>query len=389
MTGKDYYNILEVERGAGGSEIKKAYRKLAMKYHPDQNRDNPESDRKFKDISEAYEVLSDPEKRARYDRYGYEAVQGGFSGGGFSWDDFTHADDVSDLFGDLFGSIFGGAFGGEAFGGRSRRSIRGRDMRVTFPLTLEEAFHGKEAELKVKRLEICETCAGSGCEPGARPETCRQCGGSGQVRVSHGIFTMATNCAACGGRGQVIRNPCPECHTRGRVERKAKISITIPRGVADGNQLRLMGEGEAGPGGAPRGDLYIVLRVKEHDFFTRQDNDLICEVPIGFAQAALGDEIEVPTIDGTANLRIPAGTQTHQIFRLRNLGMPLGGNDPEARGNLYVRVMLSTPRKLSDRQSELLKEFAEIEGESLKGDNRNLFERFTDGLKEIKRDWLG
>lgn len=387
MSKIDYYETLGSTREASADEIKKAYRKQALKYHPDRNRDNPEAEQKFKEISEAYEVLSDEAKRSRYDQYGYEAVQDSFSGGGFSWDDFTHGDDVNDLFGDIFSSFFGGAFGGG--GGRSRREVRGRDLRVSFAMTLEEAFEGKEATIKLKRLETCETCNGSGARDGSSPVTCTHCGGAGKVRVSQGFFAMVTTCAACSGRGTIIKSPCPTCAAKGRVEKSARITVTIPAGVDDGNQLRLANEGEAGPGGAPRGDLYIVLRIKEHDFFSRQDNDLVCEIPLSFSQAVLGAEIEVPTIDGTAKLRIPAGTQTNQVFRMRNLGMPIGTRNRESRGDQYVRVILATPRKLTDRQRDLLKEFAEIEGETVNKDQRSLFDRFSDGLKEIKKDWLG
>jgi len=391
MAEVDYYKTLGVNRDATLDAVKKAYRKLALKHHPDRNPDNPEAEQRFKEIAEAYEVLSDADKRARYDRFGYEGVRGSFhgAGGGFAWEDFTHAGDFEDLFGSLFESFFAGSFGGARTSRRSTRPTRGRDVRVRFGLTLEEAFRGKDAELKVKRLEPCEACKGTGCEAGTSPSNCPQCGGSGQVRISHGIFAMVSTCAACGGKGKVIKSPCSQCRGDGLIERTAKISVSVPRGVSDGTQLRLVGEGEAGPTGGPRGDLYIVLQVKQHDFFARRDDDLYCEVPITFAQAALGDEFEVPTIESTAKLRIPPGAQTHQVFRMRNLGMPRTGNRPDERGDQYVRVIISTPRKLTARQKELLRELAEIEGQAVKEDGRSLFERFRDGLKEIKRDWLG
>lgn len=388
MAEKDYYQDLGVERTASAEEIKKAYRKMALKYHPDRNRDNPEAEAKFKEVSEAYEVLSDTEKRARYDRFGYEGVQGSFSHGGFSWDDFSHAGDIEDIFGDFINSFFGGGFSGSR-GGRRRGPARGNDLRVRYSLSLEEAFEGKEAEVKIKRNEPCETCGGSGCKPGTSPTTCHHCGGSGQVRVSQGFFAMVSTCTACSGRGQMISTPCEDCDGRGLEANTAHITVNIPAGVSDGMQLRLMGEGEAGANGAGRGDLYIALHVKEHEFFTRRDDDLYCEVPITFSQAALGDEIEVPTIDSTTKLKIPAGTQTHQVFRMRNLGMPHTGRRPEDRGDQYVRVIIFTPKPLNQRQKELLQQLSEEEGHAVKGDKRSLFEKFGDRLQEIKKDWLG
>jgi molecular chaperone DnaJ len=389
MAEVDYYKTLGVSRDATADEIKKSYRKLALKHHPDRNPGNPEAEQQFKEIAEAYEVLSDADKRARYDRFGYEGVRGSFHRGGFSWEDFTHAGDFEDLFGNLFESFFGGSFGGRRSGRRSSGPARGRDIRVRFTLTLEEAFHGKDAELKVKRLEPCEDCKGTGCKDGTAPSTCPQCGGAGQVQITQGFFAMVSTCAACGGRGRIIKSPCAACGGEGRAERTAKISVTIPRGVSDGTHLRVMGEGEAGPASGPRGDLYIVLQIKEHEFFVRREDDLYCEVPITFAQAALGDEFEVPTIDSTAKLRIPPGAQTHQVFRMRGFGMPRNGNRPEDRGDQYVRVIMSTPRKLTPRQKEIFRELADLEGNELKEDKRSMFERFRDGLKEIKKDWLG
>ncbi|HNY28073.1 MAG TPA: molecular chaperone DnaJ [Candidatus Sumerlaeota bacterium] len=389
MAGKDYYSILDVERGASADEIKKAYRKQALKFHPDRNPDNPEAESRFKEVSEAYEVLSDADKRARYDRYGYEAVHGGFSHGNFSWDDFTHSEDLNDIFGGIFESFFGGGFRGAQTRQGGHRAARGRDLRVNLDLTLEEAFQGKSADIKVKRLETCEDCQGSGCKPGTQPVTCSQCGGSGQVRVSQGFFAMVTACAACGGRGRTIQSPCETCHGKGRNQRTAHISVKVPAGVDDGNQLRLLGEGEAGTEGGPRGDLYIVLRVAEHKIFKRRDDDLICEMPLTITQATLGDEIEVPTIEGEiSKLRIPAGTQTHQVFRMRGLGMPVH-NSADRRGEMFVQVLVVTPRKINDRQRQLLEEFAAIEGEKRNSDTRSLFDRIADGLKEVKRDWLG
>ena len=389
MAKADYYETLGVDRNASAEEVKKAYRKMALKYHPDRNRGEPEAETRFKEVAEAYEVLSDPQKRSLYDRYGHKGVQSTFSSGGFSWDDFHHFDDFGDLFGDLFSSFFGGAFGATRTAGRGARSrARGRDLRIAHRLTLEEAFHGKEVSLNVDRLEACEACEGSGCKPGTKPSTCRQCGGAGQVRVSQGFFSMVSTCPACYGQGRTIASPCPKCNAQGRVPRTAKLKVSIPRGVDTGMRLRLAGEGEAGSEGAPRGDLYVVLEIEPHEFFTRQDDDLYCEIPLSFTHAALGGEVEVPTIDGVASLRIPPGTQTHRVLRLRGQGMPRSTNNPDVRGDLHVRVILFTPRKLTSRQKELLAELAEIEGEQVRDDDRSLFDRLRDGLKEIKRDWL-
>lgn len=388
MADKDYYEILGIDRSASAEEVKKAYRKMALKYHPDRNRDDPEAEERFKEVSEAYEVLSDPEKRQVYDRYGYDGVRSQFSGGGFSWDDFSHASEFDDLFGDLFSSLFGGAFGSMG-GRRGARPHRGRDLRVRYSMSLEEAFEGHEAELKVRRQEVCDTCDGKGCAPGTEPETCRQCGGSGQMRVSQGFFSMVTNCSVCRGRGTVVASPCPTCGTSGRVEKAAHISVRVPKGVADGMQLRLAGEGEAGPPGAPRGDLYILIRIEEHKFFKRQDDDLYCDIPLSSVKAALGCEIEVPTIDGTTMLRVPPGTQTHEVLRLKGHGMPKSTGDSDERGDQFVRLILSTPRKLTDRQRELLSEFLELEGDDSGHDKRSLFEKFTDKLREINKDVWG
>lgn len=388
MAERDYYEILGVERNATDAELKKAYRKLALAHHPDRNQSNPEAEEKFKEIAEAYEVLSDPDKRARYDRYGHEGVKGAFHGGGFSWDDFHHFNDLEDIFGDLFGNLFGGGgFGGGRSGGS--RVNRGRDLRVRYTMSLEEAFTGKEAVIRVKRLENCETCGGSGAKPGTKAQKCRHCGGAGQVRVSQGFFSMVTSCAACSGRGEVISSPCTECKGQGRVQKTASITINVPAGMGDDTQLRMVGEGEAGPSKGPRGDLYIVISIADHPFFSRQGDDLICEVPLTFAQAALGDEIELPTINGTTSLQIPAGTQTHQIFRMKGLGMPRASSRSNVRGDQYVRVILQTPRKIDEHQKELLQEFNAIEQEKSKRDDRSLFDRFVSTLKDIKKDWMG
>jgi molecular chaperone DnaJ len=383
---KDYYKTLEVERTASADEIKKSYRRLALKYHPDRNRDNPEAEDKFKEISEAYEVISDTEKRARYDRYGYEGVQGAFGQGGFSWDDFHHFGDIEDIFGNLFGSIFGGGFASQ-----SHRSgpARGRDLRVHYMLTLNEAFEGKEATIKVKRREVCAKCSGTGCKDNAKPTPCLQCGGAGQVRMSQGIFSMVTTCPACGGRGQVIKDPCPECRGTGRTDQTARISVTIPSGVAEGMQLRMAGEGDASPSGGPRGDLYIAIRIEEHEFFSREGENLYCEIPLSFVEAALGSEIRIPTLTGFTKLRIPEGTQTHQVFRIRDEGMRRGPNDRDGRGDLYVRVIIHTPRNLSDRQKELLREIAGHDNQEIREDDRSGFQKLVEKLKDIKKDWLG
>ncbi len=346
MAKRDYYEILGVAKAASADEIKKAYRKLAMKYHPDRNPDSKEAEEKFKEANEAYEMLSDEDKRAAYDRHGHAGVDpsmgaGGFGGGGANF---------SDIFGDVFGDIFGG---GQRGGGQ--RNNRGSDLRYTLELSLEEAVKGTKVQIRVPTLVGCEVCDGSGAKPGTHPETCRTCGGAGQVRIQQGFFAMAQTCPTCRGRGKVIKDPCNSCHGQGRVEKAKTLEVKIPAGVDTGDRIRLAGEGEAGANGGPAGDLYVQVAVREHEIFQRDGADLYCEVPISFADAALGGELEVPTLDGRVKLKIPEGTQTGKLFRLRGKGVaPVRGGGT---GDLLCRVAVETPVNLSKKQKELLREF--------------------------------
>ena len=348
-TKRDYYEILGIERGAGDNEIKAKYRKLALKYHPDRNPDNPEAEDRFKEASEAYEVLRDPEKRQIYDQFGHEGLQGtGFSGfGGF--------EDIFSSFGDIFDEFFGFG-GGRRSGGRAQR---GADLRYDLTISFMDAAFGLETEIEVKKLESCPTCEGSGCEPGTSPETCKACGGMGQIRRSQGFFTVRTTCPQCRGQGTSIPHPCEECRGTGQAERKKRVSVNMPAGVDTGTRLRLSGEGESGVRGGPPGDLYIFVRVEPHDFFRRENNDVVCEVNISFVQAALGDKVEVPTLESKKTLTIPKGTQSGEIFRFKGEGIPSLRN--RRKGDQIVQVMVKTPTGLSKRQEKLLKEFAELE----------------------------
>lgn len=346
MSKRDYYEILGVSRTAAESEIKRAYRSLAVKYHPDKNPGDPAAEERFKECAEAYAVLSDPQKRSAYDRFGHA----GMGGGGFD-PGFSNIEDIFDLFG--FGDMFGQ---------RSRRRTtvqRGSDLRYDLEITLEEAAIGKEEKLKIPRLETCVACEGSGAEAGSRPEECISCGGSGQTRYQQGFFSVMRTCPNCSGKGKIIRNPCKECRGQGRVEKEKSLEIKIPAGVDTGSRLRVSGEGEAGTGGGPPGDLYIVLHVKEHETFERQGANLYLAVPISFAQAALGAEIKVKTLDGEENLKVPAGTQTGTVFRLRSQGMPV--LDGRGKGDLFVAVTLVTPKTLTKEQRKLLEQLADIE----------------------------
>ena len=378
----DYYTILGVEREASKDEIRRSYRRLAKKYHPDLNKDNPkEAEEKFKELSEAYEVLSDPQKRANYDRFGHAGVD--FGPGGFGWSNFTRFNDVEDIFGDLLKNLFGGNFGfsgtrgggmGTGFGssifddlfggGYTRaeeryRPERGSDIRYDLEIEMEEAARGMEKEITITKTESCTSCNGMGAISGGL-ETCTACGGSGQVqraqRQGFAQFISISACPRCEGRGQVITKPCENCNGTGKVRITKQLSVKIPPGVDTGSRLRVAREGGAGERGGPPGDLYVIMHVREHEFFKRAGNDLFCEVPIRFAQAAFGDEIEISTIDGdSARIKIPAGTQSGTNFRLKNKGMPdLKGY---GRGNMVVRVKVVTPTKLSKKQQELLHEF--------------------------------
>jgi molecular chaperone DnaJ len=346
MAKRDYYEVLGVNRDASEEDIKKAYRKLAMQHHPDRNPDNPKAEEKFKEAKEAYEVLCDPDKRAAYDRFGHQGVEhvAGAAGGA----------NFADAFGDIFSEIFGG--------GRARANVyRGADLRYNLEITLEEAARGTETKIRIPTLEQCETCHGSGAKPGTEPVTCPTCHGQGQVRIQQGFFSLQQTCPRCSGQGKIIKDPCGTCSGAGRVKRQKTLSVKIPAGVDEGDRIRLSGEGEAGVNGGPPGDLYVVIRQKPHSVFQREENDLHCEMPISFTTAALGGEIEIPTLEGSAKIRIPPETQSGKVFRLRNKGIK--GVRSQVHGDLMCHVVVETPVNLTSRQKELLMELEAINQE--------------------------
>lgn len=353
MAKKDYYEVLGVNRDASEDELKKAYRKLAMKWHPDRNPDNPKAEEHFKEAKEAYEILTDAQKRAAYDQFGHAGVDpsvGGAGGAGAGFGGF------GDAFGDIFGDIFGGAGGG---GGRGRSTVyRGADLRYNLEISLEEAARGTETRIRIPAMEECETCKGSGAKPGTKPTTCTTCNGHGQVRMQQGFFSIQQTCPRCHGTGKMVANPCGSCSGSGRVKKQKTLAVKIPAGVDEGDRIRLSGEGEAGVNGGPTGDLYVVIQIKQHGVFTRDHNDLHCEMPISFTTAALGGEIEIPTLDGYAKIKIPAETQSGKVFRLRGKGIK--GVRSTAHGDLLCHVIVETPVSLTSRQKELLQEFESI-----------------------------
>ncbi|TWI12730.1 molecular chaperone DnaJ [Aerolutibacter ruishenii] len=368
MSKRDYYEVLGVARTASEDELKKAYRRCAMKYHPDRNPGDKAAEESFKECKEAYEVLSDGSKRRMYDQHGHAAFEHGM-GGGAGGPGYA---DMGDIFGDIFGNIFGGG------GGGPRGPRRGADVGYVMELSLEEAVGGIEKQIEVPTLDECDTCHGSGSADG-KVETCSTCQGRGQVRFQRGIFSMQQACPHCDGRGQTIANPCGDCHGQGRVERTKTLQVKIPAGVDNGDRIRLAGEGEAGPAGAPPGDLYVEVRVREHDIFQRDGDDLHCEVPIRISQAALGDAIRVPTLGGEVELRIPAETQTGKLFRLRDKGVKsVRSRKP---GDLYCRVVVETPVNLTAEQRELLEQFeATFSGEHARRHSPRS-STFIDGVK--------
>ena len=375
MAKRDYYEILGLNRDAPEADIKKAYRRLAMKFHPDRNPDDASAEDKFKEATEAYEILADSEKRAAYDQYGHAGVDPSM-GGGFEGTSF------SDIFSDVFGDIFGGAGGG---GGRSSVQ-RGADLRYVLDLSLEQAVSGDNVEIDVPVLSACEACDSSGAKPGTTPSTCPDCGGAGQIRVAQGFFSLQQTCPRCHGQGTVITDPCQSCHGKGRVEERKTLSVKVPAGVDTGDRIRLAGEGEAGEAGGPPGDLYVQVHVREHPIFKREENHLFCEVPISFVTAALGGELEVPTLNGRVNLKIPPETQTGRLFRLRGKGVkPVRGGPT---GDLLCKVAVETPVKLNRKQKDLLKEFA---AEVDEGGSRHSPQHtsWLDGVKKFFDDLAG
>jgi molecular chaperone DnaJ len=377
MSKRDYYKVLDVPRNATEADVKKAYRRLAMKYHPDRNPGDKEAEEKFKEAKEAYEVLTDAQKRAIYDQHGHAGIdaarQGGGGPGGFNSQDF------GDIFGEVFGDIFGG---GARRGGRSQ-VFRGADLRYDLELDLPQAVFGHSFELDLPKLMECETCHGTGAAKGHTPVTCDTCGGNGQVRISQGFFQLQQPCPRCRGTGKIVKNPCDTCLGQGRVRRQRKLNVKVPAGVGTGDRIRLAGEGEAGRNGGPPGDLYVEITVKDHPIFERDGEHLSCEVPISFATAVLGGSVAVPTLEGDVTLKIPAETQSGRVFRLREKGVkPVRGGP---RGDLFCRVVVETPVKLTTEQRELLRRF----DESLKGDGRSHTPREEGFFEGVRRFFAG
>jgi len=367
---RDYYEVLSVSRTATDQEIKSAYRRLAVKYHPDKNPNDATAEEKFKEAAEAYSVLSDAEQRRRYDRFGHAGVSSSAGAGNWGAPGFGG---IEDILGDLFG--FGDVFGGGARGGARRSTAqRGADLRYDLEISLEEAAKGMTAQLRIPRLETCETCNGSGAKAGTQPENCSTCSGTGQVRYQQGFFSVARTCHVCRGAGRMVKDPCETCNGAGRVEREKQMEVKIPAGVETGSRLRVSGEGESGVQGGAPGDLYVVIHVAEHDQFERQGSNLYEAVPITFAQAALGADIKVKTLDGEEKLKVPTGTQTGTVFRLRGKGMPaLGGR---GKGDLFVSVTVMTPTSLTREQRKLLEQLAEVESKDL--EDKGLVDKVRD-----------
>ncbi len=362
-TKRDYYEVLGVERNTPAEDLKKAYRKLAVQFHPDKNPGDKKAEERFKELSEAYEVLSDSQKRQMYDQFGHAAGASAPGGaGGFDFQGFSGGS-INDIFGDIFGDLFGGSQGANR-GRPGRRRTGGKpgdDLRTSIDITFEEAAFGAEKIITVPKTVKCETCAGLGAQLGTQPETCAQCGGRGEVSFQQGFFAITRPCPRCNGAGQTIPHPCVNCQGTGQSKKRSQIAVKIPAGVDTGQRLKLTNEGEAGERGGPSGDLYVVINILPHDFFTRDEFDIICEVPVTFVHAALGAEIEVPTLEGKVKVKIPPGTQSHKILRLKNKGLARLGS--YGRGDQLVRIIVEIPSKLTPEQKELLKRFGENEGE--------------------------
>jgi molecular chaperone DnaJ len=375
---RDYYEVLGVEKNASDSDIKKAYRKMAKQYHPDVNSGDTVAEAKFKEVNEAYQILSDSQKRAQYDQFGHAGTDpNGFGGGGFNGDfDFGGI-------GDIFESFFGGSgFGGGRSGRSKNGPQKGADLKYAMEIAFEEAAFGVEREISINRMENCATCSGSGSKPGTSHTTCKHCNGTGQVQYKQstpfGQFVNIKACDVCRGEGRIITDPCQTCNGKGKIRKSVKIKINVPAGIDDGQTISLRGEGEPGSKGGPSGDLFISIRVKPHALFQRQGNDVVCDIPITFVQAVLGAELEVPTLDGKVKYSIPEGTQTGSVFRLRSKGIPfLRGN---GRGDQYVKVNVEVPKKLNEKQKNILKEFAEISGDEHHEQRKGFFDKMKDAL---------
>lgn len=375
-TKRDYYEVLGLGRNASAEEVKKSYRKLAVQFHPDKNPGDKKAEERFKELSEAYEVLSDPQKRQMYDQFGHAANAGGPGGpGGFDFQGFGGGGaSINDIFGDIFGDLFGAQGANRGRTGRRRTGGRpGDDLRTSIDITFEEAAFGAEKVITVPKSVRCDTCEGNGAKPGTHPETCAQCGGRGEVSFQQGFFAITRPCPRCNGAGQTIPSPCVSCGGSGQMKKRSQIAVKIPAGVDTGQRLKLTGEGEAGERGGPPGDLYVSINILPHDFFTRDEFDVICEVPVTFTHAALGADIEVPTLEGKVKLKIPPGTQSHKILRLKGKGLARLGS--YGRGDQLVRIIVEVPSKLTPEQRDLLKRFAESGGESAHPMHHSFFEK--------------
>ncbi|PKQ13235.1 MAG: molecular chaperone DnaJ [Alphaproteobacteria bacterium HGW-Alphaproteobacteria-1] len=376
MAKRDYYEVLGLKRGASADEIKKAYRQKAKDLHPDRNKDNPDTERLFKEAGEAYDVLKDPDRKAAYDRFGHAAFEGGMGGGGPRPGGGPGQGDFASAFSDVFDDLFGDFMGGGRGGGR-QRAARGADLRYNLSVTLEEAFSGLQKTIKVTSATTCDACDGTGAEGGAQPVTCPTCSGMGKVRAQQGFFTVERSCPTCGGLGQIVKNPCKSCQGQGRVPKERALSVNIPAGVETGTRIRLSGEGEAGMRGGPAGDLYIFIEVAPHEIFEREETSLYCRVPVSVTKAALGGDIEVPTIDGgRSRVTIPAGSQSGRQMRLRGKGMPALRGGPQ--GDMMIELAVETPVNLTARQKELLREF-----EALSEDNNPKSNTFFSSVRSF------
>jgi len=379
MSKRDYYEVLGVDKNASDTEIKKAYRRLAMKYHPDKAKDDKAAEEKFKEASEAYEVLIDSQKRQKYDQFGHAGIENSFGRGGFSWDDFTHFSDFSDIFGSfggIFDSLFGGGFGG---GRRSRQNNRGEDLQISISLSLEEIVKGVDKKIKINIKDTCPECNGTGSADG-QVKTCPQCHGTGQVmqtsRSLFGHFQTVSTCPTCQGEGKIIKNKCHKCGGDGRLNKTKTITVHIPAGVSEGQYIRLKGQGNTGKRGGVSGDILVLIKEKEHDIFERKESDLICEFPVSFSQAALGDEIMVPTLAGKIKMKIPAGTQSGKIFRLKSQGLPHVNS--VYRGDLYVKLIVITPTRLNSEEKELFKKLSEYDSNRKLKPGKSFLDKFKE-----------